>query len=126
MIKNFRIFSLSSVALLCACGNTLTERENAELSGAQLINEAREALVRSDYQQAIELIDSIRAAYPLALNAREDGILLKDSVLLQQAREGLQNAQELVSDTIDMEELQMKVTFYERKLQHDIEQKQAH
>ena len=117
---------LVSAAVLVGCGNTLTEREKAELGGAQLISEARAAFVGADYTTAVALIDSIRAAYPLALNAREEGILLKDSVLLEQAREELRNAKEIAGDTIDMEELQMKVTFYERKLQHDIEQKQAH
>ena len=113
---------LAAGALLVGCGNALTERENAELGGAQLVNQAREAFVTADYNTAVELIDSIRDAYPLALNAREEGILLKDSVLLEQAREELRNAKEIAGDTIDMEELQMKVTFYERKLQHDMEQ----
>jgi hypothetical protein len=62
----------------------------------------------------------------LALNAREEGILLKDSVLLEQAREELRNAKDIAGDSIDLEELHMKVTFYERKLQHDLEQKQTH
>ena len=84
------------------------------------------SFVGSDYTTAVALIDSIRNAFPLALNAREEGILLKDSVLLEQAREELRNAKDIAGDSIDMEELQMKVTFYERKLQHDIEQKQAH
>lgn len=112
--------------LLVGCGNVLTEREKAELGGAQLINQAREAFVTADYNTAVELIDSIRDAYPLALNAREEGILLKDSVLLEQAREEFRNAKEIAGDSIDMEELRMKVTFYERKLQHDLEQKQTH
>lgn len=117
---------LAAGALLVGCDNALTEREKAELGGAQLINQAREAFVTADYNTAVELIDSIRDAYPLALNAREEGILLKDSVLLEQAREELRNAKDIAGDTIDMEELQMKVTFYERKLQHDMEQKQTH
>jgi hypothetical protein len=91
-----------------------------------LINQAREAFVGSDYTTAVVLIDSIRDSYPLALNAREEGILLKDSVLLEQAREELRNAKDIAGDSIDMEELHMKVTFYERKLQHDLEQKQTH
>lgn len=112
--------------LLVGCGNAPTEREKAELGGAQLINQAREAFVGSDYTTAVVLIDSIRDAYPLAFNAREEGILLKDSVLLEQAREELRNAKDIAGDSIDMEELHMKVTFYERKLQHDMEQKQTH
>ena len=115
-----------SCLFLVGCGNALTEREKAELGGAQLINQAREAFVGSDYTTAVVLIDSIRNAFPLALNAREEGILLKDSVLLEQAREELRNAKEIAGDTIDMEELHMKVTFYERKLQHDLEQKKTH
>jgi hypothetical protein len=115
-----------SALLLVGCGNALTEREKAELGGAQLINQAREAFVGSDYTTAVVLIDSIRDSYPLALNAREEGILLKDSVLLEQAREELRNAKDIAGDSIDMEELHMKVTFYERKLQHDLEQKQTH
>ena len=115
-----------SCLLLVGCGNALTEREKAELGGAQLINQAREAFVGSDYTTAVALIDSIRNAFPLALNAREEGILLKDSVLLEQAREELRKAKDIAGDSIDLEELHMKVTFYERKLQHDIEQKQVH
>jgi hypothetical protein len=115
-----------SCLLLVGCGNALTEREKAELGGAQLINQAREAFVGSDYTTAVALIDSIRNAFPLALNAREEGILLKDSVLLEQAREELRNAKDIAGDSIDLEELHMKVTFYERKLQHDLEQKQTH
>lgn len=115
-----------SCLLLVGCGNALTEREKAELGGAQLINQAREAFVGSDYTTAVVLIDSIRNAFPLALNAREEGILLKDSVLLEQAREELRNAKDIAGDSIDMEELHMKVTFYERKLQHDLEQKKTH
>lgn len=115
-----------SCLLLVGCGNALTEREKAELGGAQLINQAREAFVGSDYTTAVALIDSIRNVFPLALNAREEGILLKDSVLLEQAREELRKAKDIAGDSIDMEELHMKVTFYERKLQHDLEQKQTH
>ena len=115
-----------SCLLLVGCGNALTEREKAELGGAQLINQAREAFVGSDYTTAVTLIDSIRNAFPLALNAREEGILLKDSVLLEQAREELRKAKDIAGDSIDMEELHMKVTFYERKLQHDMQQKRTH
>ena len=117
---------LAAGALLVGCGNAPTEREKAELGGAQLINQAREAFVGSDYTTAVVLIDSIRNAFPLALNAREEGILLKDSVLLEQACEELRKAKDIAGDSIDMEELHMKVTFYERKLQHDMEQKQTH
>lgn len=117
---------LVSCLLLVGCGNALTEREKAELGGAQLINQAREAFVGSDYTTAVALIDSIRNAFPLALNAREEGILLKDSVLLEQAREELRKAKDIAGDSIDIEELHMKVIFYERKLQHDMEQKQTH
>ena len=115
-----------SCLLIVGCGNALTEREKAELGGAQLISQAREAFVTANYTTAVALIDSIRNAFPLALNAREEGILLKDSVLLEQAREELRNAKDIAGDSIDLEELHMKVTFYERKLQHDLEQKQTH
>lgn len=115
-----------SALLLVGCGNALTELEKAELGGAQLISQAREAFVTANYTTAVALIDSIRNAFPLALNAREEGILLKDSVLLEQAREELRNAKDIAGDSIDIEELHMKVTFYERKLQHDLEQKQTH
>jgi hypothetical protein len=115
-----------SCLLIVGCGNALTEREKAELGGAQLISQAREAFVTANYTTAVALIDSIRNAFPLALNAREEGILLKDSVLLEQAREELRNAKDIAGDSIDLEELHMKVNFYERKLQHDLEQKQTH
>ena len=78
--------------LLCLCtllgcnGNTKTAREIAEENGTVLLMQARNAYNTGDYQTAVILIDSIRSTYPLAMEVREQGILLKDSVYLEEAR----------------------------------------
>ena len=126
-MNKFGFIFLYLVALFTSCEDSPEDkREKAELKGAELLNQARIAHINGDYQTAIGLIDSIRKAYPLAMEAREQGILLKDSVFLYEARKTLQQAMEEALPDSEIEELQNKITFYLRKLQHDKEQRQTH
>ena len=103
-----------------------SKREKAEINGRDLINQARSAYTHGEFEKAIELIDSIRNAYPLAMEAREQGILLKDSVYLEQAREELKKLVEQGGSDSQLEELQNKIKFYLRKLEHDKEHRRTH
>ncbi len=103
-----------------------SKREKAEINGRDLINQARSAYTHGEFEKAIELIDSIRNAYPLAMEAREQGILLKDSVYLEQAREELKKLVEQDGSDSQLEELQNKIKFYLRKLEHDKEHRRTH
>lgn len=103
-----------------------SKREKAEINGRDLINQARSAYTHGEFEKAIELIDSIRNAYPLAMEAREQGILLKDSVYLEQAREELKKLVEQGGSDSQLEELQNKIKFYLRKLEHDKDHRRTH
>lgn len=103
-----------------------SKREKAEINGRDLINQARSAYTHGEFEVAIELIDSIRNAYPLAMEAREQGILLKDSVYLEQTREELKKIVEQGDSDSQLEELQNKIKFYLRKLEHDKEHRRTH
>ena len=113
--------------LLWSCGDkAASDRAYAEEKGGELLQQARAAYVAGEFQTAIQLIDSVRVAYPLAFEVREQGILLKDSVCLEEARAELNKTVEAGATGQDLEELQTKIAFYLRKLQHDIEQRKTH
>ena len=113
--------------LVIGCtGEQKTEREIAEEKGAELLQQARTALNNAEFQKAIELIDSIRSAYPLAMEVREQGILLKDSIHLEEAREELRQGHENGLKGEQLEEAQRKIEFFIRKLQHDKERRLTH
>lgn len=126
-MRNFKFILLACSFLVVGCTTEKkSEREIAEEKGAELLNQARVALGDSDFQKAYELIDSIRSTYPLALNVREQGILLKDSVQLEEAREEFRKAHESGLKGEQLEEAQMKIEFFLRKLKHDKERSKTH
>ena len=72
----------------------------------------------------------MRKDFPMALNAREEGILLLDSVNLAEARKQLEVWQakmdepglsRVSQDTLNfnLDEAQQKVRFFEKKIEHD-------
>ncbi len=113
---------------LVACGSKQDVRLAASIeAGRALIEEARGAYQRGEYDLAVELIDSVRSAHPRAMNAREDGILLKDSVELAKAELELKRlADDNNHDAELWEEAERKIKFFARKLQYDKEQRKAH
>ena len=117
----------SCLFFMLSCGDkSASDREYAEEKGGELLQQARAAYKTGEFETAIQLIDSVRVAYPLAFEVREQGILLKDSVCLEEARTELNKQLEGGGSPQDIEELQTKITFYLRKLQHDIEQRRTH
>lgn len=120
------LFAILILSVTACTESPESKREKAEIKGKDLINQARSAYTHGEFEKAIELIDSIRNAYPLAMEAREQGILLKDSVYLEQAREELKLQIEQGFSENQLEELQNKIKFYLRKLQHDKEHRRTH
>lgn len=110
------------------------KRAAMEAEGQKCLARAREALRNREFEKAHKEIQTLRENYTLALNAREEGILLSDSISLHQAKAQLQevDAQLLAGkgDTASLqasyEELCRKVKFYHRKLQYDKGQKKVH
>ena len=94
------------------------------------MSDARVALSINDFTKAKNCIDRLRKEYPLALNAREEGILLLDSIDLAEARiqleeskrqAGRANLSNIERDTlgINLDRAQQKVKFFLKKLEHD-------
>ena len=136
------IFAITLAALsisLCSCSSDKKseyseKREQAEKEGQNCLKEARNALSNKKYDIARESIEKMRKDFPLALNAREEGILLLDSVNLfeaenqikivnQQIREKSKNQDSL---QIEFEDLFQKSKFYKRKLEHDKKERKMH
>ncbi len=98
-----------------------------EENGRQFLNSAREAMKREDFATARELIKRMRKECRNALNAREDGIILLDSVELAEARKELERTDSLIRTSgkkdpaleSHFDELCQRIKFYNRKLEHD-------
>ena len=113
-------------------------RQNDEIAGAQALDNARRRLNARDYEGARRIIRTMRHTHPLALTARENGILLMDSIDLVAAREAILQAERSASaDTVthtaqrggnnrQRMELYRRLRFFERKLQHDFRQRKSH
>ncbi len=113
-------------------------RQNDEIAGAQALDNARRRLNARDYEGARRIIRTMRHTHPLALTARENGILLMDSIDLVAAREAILQAERSASaDTAahpaqrggnnrQRMELYRRLRFFERKLQHDFRQRKSH
>ena len=120
--------------LLVSCGSKDNGNSaDIEQQGQQWLNKARTALSDSNYALARQCIDSLRTRSAEAFNAREEGILLLDSIELAEARVELAAAEQAASvqgldiyarDSVDtnLDRAQTKVRFYERKLDHDRQQ----
>ncbi len=117
-------------ALLLAAATGCKEKNDVEAEGQICLSDARVALSTGDFAQAKGYIDKLRKEYPLALNAREEGILLLDSIDLAEAhvqlaeserQAGRPNLSALERDTlnINLDRAQQKVKFFMKKLEHD-------
>ena len=113
-------------------------RQNDEIAGAQALDNARRWLNARDYEGARRIIRAMRHAHPLALTARENGILLMDSIDLAATRTAIDqlersphspdvpDAHSRRQGSTALPELYRRLRFYERKLQHDHRQRKSH
>lgn len=111
------------------------KRSMMEKNGRKMLLDARQALEKGNYNAARKAIKDLRENFPLALNAREEAILLADSIELFEARQQLEEVDKFIiqermekKDSLQAEydELCQKVKFYLRKLQYDQKNKQLH
>lgn len=128
-----------SLGLLCvltmcfACKENKHEdwseaRTKMEQKGQAYLMLSRQALSEKNFTTAREKVNLLRKECELALSAREEGILLMDSINLFEAEEQFRTACEdstAASARKSIEDLQQKICFYQRKLEHDKKSKEA-
>ncbi len=115
-------------------GDASEKRIEMEADGRKCLQQAREELAAGRYDAARIQLKQLRDKYPLALNAREEGILLSDSIDLKETEEQFRRTDSLLlagsGDSVALkaayEELLRKTKFYQRKLRHDKSKKQVH
>ena len=95
---------------LAACSSGNKEEQQA----SRMLGDARFALRHGHYDEARDSILSMRRQHPTALQARRQAILLLDSIEMAAAADSLKQA-----EGPEWERLDMKVKFFERKLQED-------
>lgn len=121
---------MTFAAILLASTAGCKDKNDVEAAGQTCLSDARVALSINDFRKAKSCIDRLRKEYPLALNAREEGILLLDSIDLAEARVQLKeserqanrpNLSNIERDTlgINLDRTQQKVKFFLKKLEHD-------
>lgn len=134
---------LLSLGLLCAGCHEKTPKVSSrrladESAGRAALARARQQLTTQHYDSARATIRTMRRAHPHALTAREDGILLMDSIDLAATRTAIAQLEKAphspdVPDahsrrqgSAALPELYRRLRFYERKLQHDHRQRKSH
>lgn len=127
-------FTLLLAFILMGCASQKNEHETL---GAIYIEKARTALTHKRFDQARTLIKQLRDSVPLALNARETGIIIMDSIELCEAQENLRMTDSLLrspkTENMHKDSVQnqfnkscQKVKFYLRKIQHDFSNKKTY
>ena len=122
--------------LACSCGSG-HDAPDYERQGQRWLDMARASLRDADYTLARVYIDSLRTRCPQALNAREDAIILLDSIDLSEARAQLGEASFLAGqsgldyiarDSLEtrLDRARVKVQFFEKKMQYDKQHKEKH
>lgn len=100
-------------------------RNKMETEAQARLSMARAKLAQMQCAEAKAIVIKMRKDCYLALSARKEGILLMDSIDIQQAKLELSKADSLmqklhsISTSDDFDEACRKVQFYERKLQYD-------
>ena len=134
---------LLSLVLLCASCHEKTPKVSSrrladESAGRAALARARQQLATQHYDSARTTIRTMRRAHPHALTAREDGILLMDSIDLAATRTAIDqletaphspdvpDAHSRRQGSTALPELYRRLRFYERKLQHDHRQRKSH
>ncbi|MEG1581202.1 MAG: hypothetical protein RR386_08080 [Bacteroidaceae bacterium] len=124
----------STVLLLTvSCGNA----PDIEQNGYDCLRQARTSLGANDFKIARRHIETLRNDFPLALNAREEGILLLDSIYLFEAQMNLNYAIRLLRDKslpkalrdstlMRKDEAEQKMNFFSKKLEHDKKNQAVH
>ena len=101
-------------------------RQSDEVQGQELLNRSRAQLTAKKYDEAERTIEELRKNYPLALTAREEAIVLLDSIYLARSSSELMLIDVESKDGVDVDSLRreledvvMQKKFYMRKLEYD-------
>ena len=132
MKKILAVFCIVSLFVGCKGRNEAHDdwskaRQQMEVRGQELLAEARLSLSKSQFQTARQHINTLRKECDLAFDARQQGILLLDSIDLQEAihdmmaTDSLLRKSPLQADSLRwaLEEYNNRIKFYRRKLEHD-------
>lgn len=109
-MKPLYFFLTIGLCTLSACH----KKPNAEEQGQCYLKSARAALKANQITEAANFVDSLRRKVPTALNAREEAILLMDSINLADAQRATQPDSDL------------RVEFYRKKLEYDRNHRERH
>ena len=90
----FPFILLSCLVVLSACD----KKDNGQKEAEALLQEARAMLGTGHYGQARLLVDSLRATYPRAFDARREAIGLMDEIEIQQANHDLTATDSALTD----------------------------
>ena len=115
-MKKKVIFGIALLALT-AC---TSKQDEIDINAASMLQTSRQLLSQSKYDAARDTLLSMRKKYPTAIEARKQGILLLDSIEMTAAADSMTSA----SDE-DLERLQMKTMFFQRKLQEDMKKRRV-
>lgn len=127
------VIGVMACLLLCGC----EQKNETEAKGFELLGKARKELAAKNYDAAKKQIEIMRDSVPLALNAREAGILLMDSIDLGRAQEQLRVVDSLIQEKAEAASPKdslnkafskscEEVKFFLRKLQHDKSNKKTY
>lgn len=115
----YNALALFTCTLLAACGgkysDASSQRRKDEKVAAELLEQARTQMRQGQLDEAKKTIKVMRDSCRYALDGREEGIILLDSIELLKAQ----------SDTT-VDDQEMRVQFYQRKLEHDRKSMQQH
>lgn len=108
-------------------GQQSKKRQQQEIEGQVYLTKARNLMMQKEYAVAAAQIDSLRKHCRLAFTAREEGILLLDSINLFETEDELVELDERMKvekDSVEIlkerfEELFTKAEFYRRKMEYD-------
>ena len=135
MLRIFNISMVCALVLTCLASCSLFKSDKNETDGysdnrkimeqeaQRKLQTARVFMQKGDFAQAKKTIEAMRKKDYLAITARKEGILLMDSICLQEAKMQLTKTDSLQqvgkASGTQLEEACQKVQFYERKLQFD-------
>lgn len=135
MLRIFNISMVCALVLTCLASCSLfksdknetddysNNRKIMEQEAQRKLQTARVFMQKEDFAQAKKTIEAMRKKDYLAITARKEGILLMDSICLQEAKMQLTKTDSLQqvgkASGTQLEEACQKVQFYERKLQFD-------
>lgn len=135
MLRIFNISMVCALVLTCLASCSLFKSDKNETDGysdnrkimeqeaQRKLQTARVFMQKEDFAQAKKTIEAMRKKDYLAITARKEGILLMDSICLQEAKMQLTKTDSLQqvgkASGTQLEEACQKVQFYESKLQFD-------